>query len=481
MAIAAPPSPLLPLARRDGLLSLLVLLCFSSPSYALQSNPLESHSQFCPAPEFANGAASPRVHCSSFMWPADTSSSQTPQSPSASNTSFGSSLGSFSMREVFAGNVSYLRSSHLNSTSSYALSYLTQSYEPGWFSPGEVLDVHVAASQLKDLIKQRTLDGYFPIRISAFAVTSPQVIVYFSILWRQNKKLIEWVMVYEVDGVSMQSFFNTYGAGDLRPLQVESYGAVITRTIMYAAVFVHKSYFSTNDLFSAVFGAPMDESYCCSLTSRFTILQKKGLKLISLSVSEDPATGGLFVADVWDSAYVSLWQAGIKVTSLQLEQQLMQQMDNSNLILIGLKGYQQTKAVISSAGTYIYRESYFAYIAQKRWWGAPKVLLTTHISLSGLQQLLKSNKPPPLLVAGYTIEGAQDPVVAGGGDMYTALWEMESQWMKNFWWYGFITLWTVFLLLLFAVVQFLYVQFEEPIRTLYYRMRTNFTGYHALS
>ncbi|CAI5531442.1 unnamed protein product [Closterium sp. Naga37s-1] len=146
--------------------------------------------------------------------------------------------------------------------------YFERSYPGSWFTYGAIFDSRVEASDLPSLISSRTRT-HAPAFISAYAVTSPRPLVFFSILWQPNSKSFGWAVLFNLDGPMFQDALHRQIASGFKPVQVESYyvsdeGRPYYHEIYYTAFFLADVAWpaGSDTLVETAFGMPHDKSYC---------------------------------------------------------------------------------------------------------------------------------------------------------------------------------------------------------------------------
>ncbi|CAI5513747.1 unnamed protein product, partial [Closterium sp. Naga37s-1] len=297
--------------------------------------------------------------------------------------------------------------------------YFERSYPGGWFTYGAILDSRVEASDLPSLISSRT-GTHTPAFISAYAVTSPRPLVFFSILWQPNSKSFGWAVLFNLDGPLFQDALHRQIASGFKPVQVESYyvsdeGRPYYHELYYAAFFLADVAWpaGSDTQVEAAFGMPHDKSYCCGPASRWWRLQRQGFSPLSISLTEDPIALTVYVADVWSNAPTPAgWQAGVARTEEQLQQELMQL--PPPLVPTYLKAYTVGMKV------------FYAYVARPPSAPtAPHRILTPDIGRSGFELLALSLKHPPLLVSSFL-----PPKCGSHGkserERYSAVWQTDG-------------------------------------------------------
>lgn len=290
-------------------------------------------------------------------------------------------------------------------------SYFERTYaKAGWFTSPPILNTHVEASLLPQLLSQRSRT-HFPYSISVYVVPTPRPLVYFNIMWGVNSNSIGWRMSYEEDGTEFQRSLNNNINAGYQAYQVESYAYDNWGTIYYAAVFLDKKYWPSGTDWDITFGFPHDATYCCGPNSRWIQLSKLGYKPVSVSLTEDPATKRLYIADLWNTVNVGVWQGGTDKTAVELQQILG---SLQNLSPVYLKGYRVTNR---DGGHTIL----FSYLAKSM--DALELTLTTDVSNTAFATLAKLLKKPPVAFTSYFFDGESDFQMPGYGGMYTALWE----------------------------------------------------------
>ncbi|CAI6008312.1 unnamed protein product [Closterium sp. NIES-65] len=290
-----------------------------------------------------------------------------------------------------------------------------------------------------------------------------------------GRSALGWVMVFNLNGQQYQDALRHYISSGYKPsqvcpgvlissahacvtLEVESYYVADHHGLYYASIFLADVAWpaGSSTRVEAVFGVPHDSSYCCGPSSRWLQLQRQvsgdgegewggwerweftgwkrcsaslmtpptaagpppgGRKLhpvecvsltedpssllvfvadvwndspgytpLSVSFTEDPSSQRVYVADVWnDAPSRGGWQGGVAKTQAQLQQALTQLLPP--LVPTFLKAYTVGYQV------------FYAYIARAASSSPPRSTLTTDVSRGAIDLLSRSLKHPPLLLS----------------------------------------------------------------------------------